>query len=133
MKLRSVLGLVVLAAIAAVVLLVEFSDRLDILKQSEPEQPEVVRGLAGSETMALLGNPEVVRILRDRHGITFEATQAGSVEMMTTMVSSGMDALLPSDPLAAGSSAAAEARSWRRRPSSTARSCSTPGIRWRRR
>lgn len=101
MKLRSVLGLVVLAAIAAVVLLVEFSDRLDILKQSEPEQPEVVRGLAGSETMALLGNPEVVRILRDRHGITFEATQAGSVEMMTTMVSSGMDALLPSDPLAA--------------------------------
>jgi hypothetical protein len=48
----------------------------------DPAATITVRGLVGSEKIAFLENPEVVRILQRNYGIMVEASKAGSVEMV---------------------------------------------------
>lgn len=58
-----------------------------------------LRGFYGSEKKDFLANPEVVRILRERYGLTLDATDRGSIEQVTGNVA-GMDFLWPSNDLA---------------------------------
>lgn len=60
---------------------------------------ETVHGLVGGEKIALLDDPEVQKILRDRYGIAVDATKAGSIEMVEGDTS-GQDFLWPSSRIA---------------------------------
>jgi hypothetical protein len=54
----------------------------------------------GGEKSEFLANPEVLRLLEERHGLRLDAVKAGSVEMVRGLDSSGKDALWPSTDLA---------------------------------
>lgn len=67
----------------------------------EPKKQVTVSAFVGGEKMEFLNNPEVRRILRERYGVVLDAAKAGSIEMVTTLPTSGKDALWPSNQIAA--------------------------------
>ena len=68
---------------------------------SEQSQEEVTISLfAGGEKIAFLQNPQVIEILKDRYGVTLDATKAGSMQMVAA-VNPGKDCLWPSNQVAA--------------------------------
>jgi hypothetical protein len=97
MKVRSIAGLLLLLLVGGVVYLVQNMDKGGILKQPEAV---TIRGYVGGEKMRFLKNPKVVDLLEDRYGITFEATKAGSIEMVTTLPWEGQNCLWPSNQVA---------------------------------
>ncbi|MCG8454944.1 MAG: hypothetical protein MI919_01585, partial [Holophagales bacterium] len=100
MKGKSIAGLVLLALVATVVYVVQSGEKLDFLEKTEPVEQVEVRGYVGGEKMAFLGDPEVISILKERYGITFDATKAGSIEMVTTLPTDAMDCVWPSNQVA---------------------------------
>ena len=50
--------------------------------------------------MNLLANPKVMAILKDRYGITLDSRKAGSIEMVTTLSTAGVEVLWPSNQIA---------------------------------
>lgn len=94
---RTLLGLVLLVVVAAATIAVTQFNLLGVLQRITPAAPVTVSIFYGGEKSALLANPKVVTILHDRYGVTLDATRAGSVEMVTTLDTTGKDCLWPSN------------------------------------
>lgn len=94
---RTILGLVLLGVVAAVAIAATQFDLMGLLQRAAPRSPVTVSIYYGGEKSALLANPKVMSILKDRYGVTLEATKAGSVEMVTTLDTAGKDCLWPSN------------------------------------
>jgi len=97
---RTVLGLAILGIVAAVAIAATQFDLGGLLKQAQGREPVTVSIFYGGEKSALLANPKVADIIRDRYRITLDATRAGSVEMVTTLDTAGKDCLWPSNEVA---------------------------------
>lgn len=97
---RTLLGLLIVGFVAAVSVAMTVFDFSALTRNVERRDPVDVAIFYGGEKSALLRNPEVERIIRDRYKITLNATKAGSVEMSTTLDSTGKDCLWPSNAVA---------------------------------
>ena len=97
---RTLLGLVVLLIVAGVAVGLSFLDIGSLTRQVDRRDPVDVSIFYGGEKSALLKNPRVADILRDDYKITLHATKAGSVEMVTTLDTTGRDCLWPSNMVA---------------------------------
>ena len=97
---RTVLGLILLGIVAAVAIVGTQFDLGGMLQRASPRDPVTVSIFYGGEKSALLANPKVASILHDRYRITLDATKAGSVEMVTSLDTSGKDCLWPSNGVA---------------------------------
>jgi hypothetical protein len=58
-----------------------------------------VKGVIGGEKQGLLDDPQVAGLLRDRYGLTVDASRAGSIDMVRSP-SAGQDFLWPSSQIA---------------------------------
>ncbi len=94
---RTLLGLVLLVVVAVATIAVTQFNLLGMLQRAAPVQAVTVSIYYGGEKSSLLANPKVTSILKGRYGITLDATKAGSVEMVTTLDTSGKDCLWPSN------------------------------------
>ncbi len=94
---RTILGLGILAVVAALAVAATQFDLAGLLQRASPRAPVTVSIFFGGEKSALLANPKVVSILKDRYGVTLDATRAGSVEMVTTLDTAGKDCVWPSN------------------------------------
>ena len=97
---RTILGLVLLGVVAALAIGVTQFDLGGLLQRASPRAPVTVSIFVGGEKSALLANPKVAAIIKDRYRINLDATRAGSVEMVTTLDTSGKDCLWPSNGVA---------------------------------
>lgn len=97
---RTLLGLLIVGAVAAISVAVTVLDFSALTRSVERRAPVDVAIFYGGEKSGLLRNPDVQRILRDRYKITLDATKAGSVEMSTSLDSTGKDCLWPSNAVA---------------------------------
>jgi hypothetical protein len=97
---RTLIGLLVLALVAAISVAVTFLDPGSLTRAVARKEPVTVAIYYGGEKSALLQNPEVQRLLTDRYRITLDATRAGSVELSTTLPTAGKDCLWPSTAVA---------------------------------
>jgi len=97
---RTVLGLLLLGVVAAVAIGASMLDLSSLTRQFDQRAPVEVSIYFGGEKSALLANPKVTTILRDRYKITLDATRAGSIEMVTTLDTTGKDCLWPSNMVA---------------------------------
>jgi len=94
---RTILGLILLLLVAGVTVAATQFNLMGMLQRAAPVSPVTVSIFYGGEKTALLANPKVSDILKTRYGITLDATRAGSVEMVTTLDSTGKDCLWPSN------------------------------------
>ncbi|MBK1635406.1 hypothetical protein [Rhodovulum adriaticum] len=97
---RTLLGLILLAVVAAVAVGVSMLDLSTLTRNVTTRDPVSVSIYYGGEKSALLRNEKVQRILEGRYKITLQATKAGSVEMVTTLPVTGRDCLWPSNMVA---------------------------------
>lgn len=94
---RTVLGLVLLVLVAGATIAATQFDLLRFVQRPKGAQPVTVALYYGGEKSALLADPAVTAILKDRYGVTLDATRAGSVEMVTTLDTADKDCLWPSN------------------------------------
>lgn len=97
---RTLLGLIVLLVVAGLAVGISFLDLSSLTRQVERRDPVDVSIFYGGEKSALLKNPRVAEIIENRYKITLNASKAGSVEMVTTLDSTGRDCLWPSNMVA---------------------------------
>ncbi len=97
---RTLLGLLILGAVAAISVGATFVDLGSLTRKVERRDPIMVSIYYGGEKAALLANPRVADIIVNRYRITLQATKAGSIEMATTLSSAGRDCLWPSNAVA---------------------------------
>ncbi|MDP5219029.1 hypothetical protein Q5Y75_17560 [Ruegeria sp. 2205SS24-7] len=97
---RSFLGLLILTIVAGGALLYSQFDLSALTRSVDRRTPIDVSIFYGGEKSELLRDPDVIRILEDRHKITLNATKAGSIEMVTTLPVAGRDCLWPSNMVA---------------------------------
>ncbi|MBV7395437.1 hypothetical protein [Mameliella sediminis] len=97
---RSLLGLGILGVVAAVAVGVSVVDFSSLTRDVTPRERVDVSIYFGGEKSALLANEKVAKIIHDRYRIDLDATKAGSVEMVTTLDSTGKDCLWPSTMVA---------------------------------
>lgn len=97
---RTLLGLLILGAIAAAAVAFTQFDLGDMTRQDTRRDRIAVSIYFGGEKTALLANPKVKDILDDRYKITLTAARAGSVEQATTLDITGRDCLWPSNEVA---------------------------------
>lgn len=97
---RTLLGLLILVVAAVGAVGVSMFDTSSLTRAVERRDPVDVSIYYGGEKSALLANPRVKDILEREYKITLDATKAGSVEMVTTLPSSGRDCLWPSNMVA---------------------------------
>ncbi|MEO0821800.1 MAG: hypothetical protein AAF074_15410 [Pseudomonadota bacterium] len=98
---RKLIGLAILGVVAVVALVATQID-LSILQRNLPERrdPVALRIFYGGEKRAFLANPRVAEIVSERFAIDLDARKAGSIEMVTSLDSTGMDCLWPSNMIA---------------------------------
>ena len=97
---RTVLGLVLLGIVAGVAIVATQFNLGGLLQRASPRDPVSVSIFYGGEKSALLANPKVAAILKDRYRITLDATKAGWVEMVTSLDTGAKDCLWPSNGVA---------------------------------
>jgi hypothetical protein len=97
---RSLIGLLILGGVAAVAVGASLVDISSLTRNVTSRDRVDVSIFYGGEKSALLANPEVMGIINDRYKVTLDATKAGSVEMVTTLDSTGKDCLWPSNMVA---------------------------------
>ncbi|MEL6475803.1 MAG: hypothetical protein AAFR17_00635 [Pseudomonadota bacterium] len=98
---RSLLGLIILGVVAAGAVGASLID-WSAVQRAAPisRDPVDVAIFYGGEKRALLGNPKVAEIIERRYKITLDAIKAGSVEMSTTLDTTGKDCIWPSNMVA---------------------------------
>lgn len=96
---RGFVGGLLLALVALVAVVVTQTNLLRLFQRSDGLTPITVSIFYGGEKAALLADPLVQKVL-DRYAVTLDATKAGSVEMATTLDTTGKDCLWPSNGLA---------------------------------
>lgn len=97
---RTIVGLVLLLAIAGAAIGLSQVDLGGITRRAEGRSPVAVSIFYGGEKSALLADPKIRAILENRYKITLTASKAGSVEMATTLDVTGRDCLWPSNMVA---------------------------------
>lgn len=98
--LRGILGLLILAGVAAAFYWVTRGDGAQTSVSSSGGDATVITGWVGGEKSRFLANPEIQRIFRKRYDLVFDATKAGSIEMVTTLPTDGKNVLWPSNQVA---------------------------------
>ena len=98
---KSVIGLLILGVVAAAAVagsMVDWSG----LQRAVPvsRDPINLSIFYGGEKRALLGNPRIQEIIKGRYKITLDAVKAGSVEMATTLDTTGKACIWPSNMVA---------------------------------
>ncbi|RED45810.1 hypothetical protein [Aestuariispira insulae] len=95
-----VIGVVALLVIVGGVIAV---DRMggDILKRADRPDDVTITALVGGEKIEFLRNEGILKILDQRYGITLDARKAGSIAMVTDKPAGDIDALWPSNEVAA--------------------------------
>lgn len=76
-----------------------FGGKETVIQQKSPDTV-AVSAYVGGEKMNFLKNPEVERILTQRHGIQLAPIKAGSMEMVRDLPLAGKDALWPGNQIA---------------------------------
>lgn len=71
-----------------------------VTRKPDTTEPVTLTAFVGGEKTKYLANPEVIRILKEKYGITLNAVKAGSIEMASTLATDGKDALWPSNQIA---------------------------------
>ena len=96
---RVVIGIVLLLVIVGGVIAL---DRIGFDSFTRTKRPDAisVKFLVGGEKSEFIRNPKVVKILKDRYGITMDGRKAGSIEMVTNKPDADIDALWPSNEIA---------------------------------
>ena len=97
---KTVLGFLVLLVVAGVTAAATLLDLSSLTRSIERRDPVDVSIYFGGEKSALLRNPKVQDIIENRYRINLTATKAGSIEMVTTLPSTGRDCLWPSNMVA---------------------------------
>ena len=97
---KKFIGPIIFLLVAAVFGVKYFMGGMDAVEKPGPESTVEVSAFVGGEKMAYLANPEVSRILLERHGIRLNPVKAGSIEMVATLPTTGKDALWPSNQIA---------------------------------
>lgn len=97
---RTLLGLIILLVVAGGAVGISFLDLSGLTRAVERREPVDVSIFYGGEKSALLKNPRVTDILEHRYRINLNPTKAGSVEMVTTLDTTGRDCLWPSNMVA---------------------------------
>lgn len=97
---RTLIGLAILAVVAAVSIAATQFDFGGLMRQAERREPVSLSIYYGGEKSALLANPKVQEIVEGRYRIDLDATKAGSIEMATTLSVAGKDCLWPSNAVA---------------------------------
>lgn len=99
---RSWIGLGLLAAVVGGALLINWLGGLDGLKRAVPaaQEPVALTIYYGGEKSRFLRNPDVRRLLEAEHRITLDARKAGSIEMVTSLSTAGVQCLWPSNEVA---------------------------------
>ncbi len=97
---RTLLGLLLLGVVAAIAVAATQFDLAGLLRRTQSQPPVTVSIFYGGEKTALLANPKVAAIIRDRYRVTLDATRAGSIEMATTLDTTSKDCLWPSSMVA---------------------------------
>lgn len=97
---RTLIGLGILGVVAAVAIGVTLVDFSSLTRNVTPRERIDVAIYYGGEKSALLANERVADIIHDRYRINLDATKAGSVEMVTTLDTTGKDCLWPSNMVA---------------------------------
>ncbi|MEM9812046.1 MAG: hypothetical protein AAF913_05200 [Pseudomonadota bacterium] len=97
---RTLLGLLALALVAAISIGVSVLDLSSLTRSVERREPVELSIFFGGEKSALLRNPRVAEIIEGRYRITLDATRAGSIEMATTLDTTGKDCIWPSNMVA---------------------------------
>ena len=98
---KSILGLVILGVVAAGAIGASLID-WGALQRDLPQNrdPVALSIFYGGEKKALLSNPEVADIIAKRYRIDLDAIKAGSVEMATTLDTTGKACIWPSNMVA---------------------------------
>lgn len=96
---RALIGVVLLLVIVGGIIALDRIG-LDSFTRSAAPDAITVKFLVGGEKSAFIKNPKVVKILKDRYGITMDGRKAGSIEMVTQQPASDIDALWPSNEIA---------------------------------
>lgn len=97
---RTLVGFMILAVVAAGAALYANLDLTGLTRAIDRKEPIELSIYYGGEKSALLSNPEVQGIIENGHKIKLTATKAGSIEMVTSLPSSGRDCLWPSNMVA---------------------------------
>jgi hypothetical protein len=98
---KSLLGLVILGIVAVGAIVASQLDWSAVQRTLPKDRDPVSLAIFyGGEKRALLDNPKVASIIADRYRVTLDATKAGSVEMATTLNTSGKDCIWPSNMVA---------------------------------
>jgi hypothetical protein len=97
---RTLLGLMLLLVVAGVAVSVSMLDLSGLTRRVARREPVTVSMFYGGEKSALLQNPKVKEIIENRYKITLDATRAGSIEMATSLDTTGKDCLWPSNMVA---------------------------------
>nr|WP_321454820.1 hypothetical protein [uncultured Cohaesibacter sp.] len=96
---RVIIGIVLLLVIVGGVIALD-QIGLDSFKRSQAPDPITVKFLVGGEKSAFIKNPAIVKILKERYGITMDGRKEGSIEMVTNKPDADIDALWPSNEIA---------------------------------
>lgn len=97
---RTLLGLLLLVLVAGIAVAVSMLDLSGLTRSLARREPVAVSLFYGGEKAALLQNPKVKEIIEGRYKVTLDATRAGSIEMATTLDTTGKDCLWPSNMVA---------------------------------
>ena len=97
---RTLVGLLILAIVAGIAVASTFFDLSSLTRQIERRDPVTVSIFFGGEKSALLKNPAIEEIIERDYRITLNATKAGSIEMVTTLDTTGKDCVWPSNMVA---------------------------------
>lgn len=97
---RTVLGLVLLLIVAGAAVGLSQLDLAGLTRKLDTREPVTVSIFYGGEKSALLASPAAKAIIEDRYRITLDAARAGSIEMVTTLDTTGRDCLWPSNAVA---------------------------------
>ena len=101
MNAKAIIVFIILAVLAAGLYLLSTFGGEELFKKTPALSRVSVAGFVGGEKMNLLANPEIIELLRTRHGLTVDAKKAGSIAMCTTLPTDGIDFLWPSSQVAA--------------------------------
>lgn len=100
---RAKIGIVILVVVIATVVSFSIFGRpkggAGVSGGGASASPITLKGYIGGEKVNFVQDPDIVKILRDKYGLTLDADKRGSVEMVTEDTS-GRDFLWPSNEIA---------------------------------
>ncbi len=96
---KKIIGPVIFIIVALVIGYVQLRKSGPVVKEEAPSDV-AVDAFVGGEKLNFINNPEIMRILKEKYGVTLNAAKAGSIEMVRDLPFTNKDALWPSNQIA---------------------------------